>query len=110
MAAILRIHTTVKQKMAFTLQWMLGRMHFQGRASCGGMLSLCSGREIKQQQKAKTKIHCGLQRPPIDIFHSTTNQRHAGTTEETYGKRIHQRGMHRGMKPLFWGALEAERR
>jgi hypothetical protein len=75
-------HTTIKQKMAFTLQWMLGRTHRRGGA-CGGMLSLLSGWQIKQQKKAKNKILCGLRQPPINIFHSTTNQKHAGMTEET---------------------------
>jgi hypothetical protein len=51
-ATVLMIHTTIKRKMAFTSQWMLGRTRCRGGA-CGGMLSLCSGRRIQQQQNVE---------------------------------------------------------
>jgi hypothetical protein len=34
------------------------------------------------------KIYCGLRWPPINVFDSTTNQKHTGVMEEVQGKRF----------------------
>jgi hypothetical protein len=38
------------------------------------------------------KIHYGLRWPPIDVFDSTTNQKHMGVMEEVQGKRFNGGG------------------
>jgi hypothetical protein len=40
------------------------------------------GSKFNNNKMSKTKIFCGLGQPPINIFHSTTDQKHAGGTEE----------------------------
>jgi hypothetical protein len=48
----------------------------------GGCCLFAWGGKLNNNKKATTKICCGLRRPQIDIFHSTTNQIHAVTMEE----------------------------
>jgi hypothetical protein len=61
------------------MEGMMERTRRQGGVY-GGVLSLCLGWKIKQQQKYKNNTYHGLRWPPFDILHTTTNQKHAGVT------------------------------
>jgi hypothetical protein len=55
------------------------------------------------------KIHCGLRWPPIDVFDSTTNQKHGGVTEEVQGKRFNGGGARGNGNTIILGAIELGR-
>ncbi len=52
------------------------------------------------------KIHRGLRWPPIDVFDSTTNQKHAGVTEKVQGKRFDGWGARGNGNAIVLGAIE----
>jgi hypothetical protein len=49
------------------------------------------------------KIHRSLRLPPINVFDSTTNQKHVGVTEEVQGKRFNGEESGGMAMPSFWG-------
>jgi hypothetical protein len=50
------------------------------------------GRQTGQQQQ-KIKKSCGLEWLPINISNATTNQKHAGVTEERKARRFNRGGV-----------------
>ncbi len=54
-------------------------------------------------------IHCGLRWPPINVFDSTTNQKHAGVMEEVQGKRFDGGGAQGNGNSIVLGAIELGR-
>jgi hypothetical protein len=62
-----------------------------GQNMWGGVVSLL-GAENRQRKKTTMKLHHGLRRPPTNENYTTTNQKHAGATEEVKEGSCDQRG------------------
>jgi hypothetical protein len=55
-----------------------------------------------EQKKIKNKKYRGLKWLPINISNVTTNQKHAGVTEERKARRFNRGGHEESVIPLFW--------
>jgi hypothetical protein len=101
-AAILIIHTTIKQKMALMLQWMLGRTYCQGGA-CEGMLSLCSSWQIKQQKRQKLKYVMALEGRGLIFFTQQPTKSTRSQQRRRRGRRLTRGGCTGGWNHCFGG-------
>ena len=55
------------------------------------------------------KIHRGLRWPPINVFNSTTNQKHTGVMDEVQGKRFDGGGVRGNGNAIVLGVIELGR-
>jgi hypothetical protein len=86
--------------------------YWEGRAArverTGGHSAIVLAVQLVVENIIK-KIHRGLRWPPIDVFDSTTNQKHAGVTEEVHGKRFDGGGARGNGNAIVLGAIELGR-
>ncbi len=68
----------------------------------GGVVSLL-GAANQWRKNTTTKIHCRLRRPPTNENHTTTNQKHAGVTEEVKKGSCDRQGERGGIANQLFG-------
>ena len=77
-----------------------------GRNVWGGVVSLL-GAANQQRKNTTVKIRRGLRRPPTNENHTTTNQKHAGTTKEVKEGSCDWRGERGGSVNRLFGGDQA---
>jgi hypothetical protein len=73
-----------------------------GRNVWGGVVSLL-GAANRRRKKTTTKIRHGLRRPPTNINHTTTNQKHTGATKEVKEGSCNRKGERGGSANCLFG-------